>query len=195
VGPVAAPAARVLGSGRARAGTGTATAAADGGPPESDSSRIYRLLSAELLVLFAYEHILAGSILPADARRTLSPLRAQDQAHVHALHARLVALGASAPSAPANVAAADADLARRDVKGRLGQLQGPQDALRLLLAIERVVVGAYFVALTKLEDRRVIRLVVPMMANDAQHEALIGELMYPTDPHKAVPFGLVQGVQ
>ena len=194
-GASAAAAATVLGTGRANAATGTATATADGVPPESDSNRIYRLLSAELLVLFTYEHILAGSILPAGARRALSALRDQEHAHVHALKAKLVALGASAPPAPASVAAADVDLARRDVKGRLGQLQGPQDALRLLLAIERVVVGAYFVALTKFEDRRMIRLVMPMMANDAQHEALIGELMYPTDPHKAVPFGLVQGVQ
>src|SRR5262249_31622355 len=53
-GAGAAAAATVLGSGRARAATGTTTAAADGGPPESDSSRIYRLLSAELLVLFTY---------------------------------------------------------------------------------------------------------------------------------------------
>ena len=89
------------------------------------------------------------------------------------------ALGGVAPSPPANVAAADIDLARRRVKGRLGQLRGEQDALRLLLAAERVVVGAYFVALTKLEDRRLIVLAAQIMANDAQHEALIGELLYP----------------
>ena len=81
------------------------------------------------------------------------------------------------------------------VKGRLGQLRGEQDALQLLLAIERVVVGAYFVALTKLEDRRLIVLVAQIMANDAQHEALLGELLYPGRPRNAVPYGLVQGVQ
>ena len=38
-------------------------------------------------------------------------------------------------------------------------------------------------------------LVAQIMANDAQHEALIGELLYPGDTQKAVPYGLVQGVQ
>jgi Ferritin-like domain len=194
-GAGAAAAATVIGTSRASAAAGSSTDGAGSGPPETESSRVYRLLDAELLVLFTYDHILAGSTLPADARRTLSPLRAQEHAHVHALRGKLASLGSPAPSGPASVEGADADLARRDVKGRLGQLQGPQDALRLLLAIERVVIGAYFVALAKLEDRRLIGLVTRMMANDAQHEALVGELMYPTDPHKAVPFGLVQGAQ
>jgi hypothetical protein len=194
-GAGAAAAATVVRAGSASAATGTATAPADGGPPETESSLVYKLLSAELLVLYTYDHILRGSILPVTDRRALAPLRAQEQAHVHALRAKLASLRATGPPAPASVAAADADLAHRDVKGRLGQLQGPQDALRLLVAVERVVVGAYFVALTKLEDRHLIALVIQMMANDAQHEALVGELMYPSDPHKAVPFGLVQGAQ
>ena len=60
---------------------------------------------------------------------------------MHVLAARLAALGGVAPSPPASVAAANVDLARRHVKGRLGQLRGEQDALHLLLATERVVVG------------------------------------------------------
>lgn len=179
--------------------TGSASAAGEsataGGQPESESSLVYRLLSAELLLLFTYEHVLDSPILPGDARRALAPFRAQEQAHVRLLRAKLAALGAAAPKPPANEAAANRDYARRNVKGRLGQLQGSDDALRLLIAVERVVVGAYFVAMTKLEDRRLIRLVTQIMANDAQHEALIGELRYPGDPHKSVPFGLVQGVQ
>ena len=38
-------------------------------------------------------------------------------------------------------------------------------------------------------------LAAQIMANDAQHEALIGELLYPGDTPNAVPYGLVQGVQ
>ncbi len=196
-GGAVAAAVTLAGSGRALAagGSATATAAAGGAAPESESSLVYRLLSAELLLLFTYEHLLDGSILPPDARRTLAPFRGQEQAHVRLLKAKLAALGAAAPEPPVNEAAANRDYAGRNVKGRLGQLQGSDDALRLLIALERVVVGAYFVALTKLEDRRLIRLVTQIMANDAQHEALIGELRFPGDPHKSVPFGLVQGVQ
>ena len=38
-------------------------------------------------------------------------------------------------------------------------------------------------------------LVAQIMANDAQHEALLGELLYPGQTGNAVPYGLVQGVQ
>ncbi len=162
---------------------------------ESEAMHVYRLLSVELLMLFIYDHIIASPLLSAPTRRALVPLRAHEEAHVRALAARLAALGGVPPSPPANVAAADIDLARRRVKGRLGQLRGEQDALRLLLAAERVVVGAYFVALMKLESRQLIVLAAQIMANDAQHEALIGELLYPGVTPKAVPFGLVQGVQ
>ena len=79
--------------------------------------------------------------------------------------------------------------------GRLDQLQGSKDALYLLLAVERVAVGAYFVALAKLENPPLMTLAAEIMANDAQHEALIGELLYDGKAAQAVPYGLVQGVQ
>ncbi len=160
-----------------------------------ESMRVERLLSVELLLLFSYQHVLGSSILPPRARRVLTPLRGHEEAHVHALTARLTALGGVAPEPPANAAAADKDLARRKVRGRLGQLRGVHDALGLLVAVERVVVGAYFVALIKLDDPTIVALIAQIMAADAQHEAIIGDLMYHGDAQKAVPYGLVQGVQ
>ena len=161
----------------------------------AEAMRIERLLRVELLILFTYEHVLSSSILPADARSTLLPLRGHEQTHVQLLTARLTALGGAVPRPPANVDAADKDLAKRSVKGRLGQLKGERDALHLLLAVERVVVGAYFVSLLTLDDPRLITLVAQIMSADAQHEAVIGELLYPGQAQKAVPYGLVQGVQ
>lgn len=161
----------------------------------AEAMRIERLLRVELLILFTYEHVLNSSILPAGARRTLLPLRGHEEAHVRLLSARLTGLGGSVPRPPTTVDAADKDLAKRSVKGRLGQLKGERDALHLLLAVERVVVGAYFVSLISLEDPRLITLVAQIMSADAQHEAVIGELLYPGDAQKAIPYGLVQGVQ
>jgi hypothetical protein len=190
------------------AGAGAAAAASLGGAlsagaagaatsvrQQSEAMRVYRLLSVELLMLYTYQQIIASSLPSPSQRQTLITLRGQEEAHVHVLRRTLTRLGGTPPVPPKSVAAADVDLARRQVKGRLGQLQGIEDALRLLLAIERVVVGAYFVALLKLEDRRLVSLAAQIMANDAQHEALIGELLYPGITPKAVPFGLVQGVQ
>ena len=182
-------AAELIGAGSAGAATTSVPA------PESDSDRLRRLLSVELLMLYCYQQVLATQMLKRRARRLLAPLPGQERAHVRALSERLTRLGASAPIAPGSVAQADRDLARRKVTGRLGQLQGHKDALRLLLSVEQVLVGAYFVALTKLQDPRLIELAAQIMASDAQHEALLGEALYPGDAQRAVPYGLVQGIQ
>jgi Ferritin-like domain len=162
---------------------------------ESEARRLRRLLSVELLMLFSYQHVLASSLLGARARRALAPLRANEEVHVRTLSAHLAAMGGTAPDPPDSISQADKDLAHREVSGRLGQLKGAKDALRLLLAVERVTVGAYYVALIKLEDPALITLAAEIMANDAQHEALIGEVLYDGKASQAVPYGLVQGVQ
>jgi hypothetical protein len=164
-------------------------------PPASDVTLLQRLMRVELLSLYAYEHIVASTILPAGARRAMTELRDHERAHVGALRARLRAAGAGTPAAPPSVAAANRYLARRQVRGRLGQLQGAHDALHLLLALERVTVGAYFVALRELRNPRLIVLAAQIMASDAQHEAIIGEQLHPGDIPNAVPYALVQGVQ
>lgn len=174
---------------------GATSTAAAGTAAAFQADRLRRLLSAELLILYCYEHVLDSQILDPHQRQALAPLQAQEEAHVHALRTRLAALGAPAPPAPASVTQADRYLSRRKVRGRLGQLKGQMDALHLLLAVERVVVGAYFVALTKLADPSLVTLSAQIMANDAQHEAIIGELLYPGIAQQAVPYGLVQGTQ
>lgn len=164
-------------------------------PRLSDVTWLHRLMSVELLLLYVYDHVLAGSVLPPGARRAMAQLRAHEQAHVSALRSRLRTRGAGQPSAPPSLAAANRYLARRKVRGRLGQLQGPDDALHLLLALERVAVGAYFVALREIRNPALIVLAAQIMASDAQHEAIVGEQLNPGQIASAVPYGLVQGVQ
>jgi ferritin-like protein len=170
-------------------------AATPAAQPETAAQRLVRLLGVELLLLYAYEHVLGSSFLDSKAKQVLGLLRAQEEAHVHALQTRLTALGGAPPPRPTSVPAANRDLAHRRVSQRLGQLRGARDALRLLAAVERVTVGAYFVALIKLEDPALIRLAAEIMANEAQHEAMLGELLHPRDVQQAVPYGLIQGVQ
>lgn len=183
-----------------------ATALADGttstaGPgataPDPPDARLRRLLSVEQLLLYCYEHVLGASFVSERARSVIALQARHEQAHIRALAAALHRIDPAGPvpAGPAEVSVADRDLARRNVTGRLGQLQGEKDALHLLLDVERVVGGAYFVALTKLADPRLITLAVSIMGAEAQHEALIGELLYPGHPDRAIPYGLIQGTQ
>jgi hypothetical protein len=199
--PITRRALLLTAAGAAAAGTTAAlldtasASAASALEAESETTRLERLLSVELLALFVYQHVLGSSLLTPHARQVLRPLRGHEEAHVRVLTTELTVLGGLAPSPPADVEAADRDLARRSVAGRLGQLQGSHDALELLLEVERVVVGAYFVALIKLQDPQLITLAAQIMATDAQHEAIVGELLFPGNAQKAVPYALVQGAQ
>lgn len=165
--------------------------------PDPPAGRLRRLLAVEQLMLYCYEHVLAAPFVSDPARPVLALQARHEQAHIRALTEALQRLdpAGAVPAGPTDVSVADRDLARRNVAGRLGQLQGEKDALHLLLDVERVVGGAYFVALTKLAEPSLITLAVTIMAAEAQHEALLGELLYPTHPDRAVPYGLIQGTQ
>jgi hypothetical protein len=171
---------------------GTSTAAE---PPFSVTDRLQRLLRIELLLLYSYRYVLGSSILGPRTRRTLAPFPDHEEAHIAARAAQLKARGGSMPSGPRSVAEANRDLAHRKIGGRLGQLKGGPDALRMLLTLEQVTIGAYFVALTKIQDPELVRLVCEIMGNEAQHDAMIALSMPKAMPGPAVPYGLVQGLQ
>lgn len=182
-------------AGAALLGSASALAATTKGAPTTEPERIQRLLSVEMLLVYCYEQVIASSLLSPAQRRSLMPLQANEEAHVRALARVLKQLGGVQPPPPRTLAEANKDLSHRKIGGRLGQLKNTKDALYLLLSAERVAVGAYFVALAKLESRSLLTLSAEIMANDAQHEALIGELLNKGKAADAVPYGLVQGVQ
>ncbi|HET8979227.1 MAG TPA: ferritin-like domain-containing protein [Solirubrobacteraceae bacterium] len=173
----------------ARASTSSAKA------PLSVPDQLQELITVEMLLLYCYQHVLASSILSPRARRTVAPFVAHEQAHIHALERELTARGGHIPSPPASPTAANHALAQRKVGGRLGQLRGDLDAIRLLLTTEQVTIGVYSAALTTIGQPTLIELLCQMMANDAQHDAMLGLLLPPGKIASAVPYGLVQGLQ
>jgi hypothetical protein len=179
----------------ASAGPAIAATTADASTPVTETEWLARMMSIELLALFCYRHILASSILGPMERVAVTPLPGDYAAHLEVLGRRLRARGGAAPAGPATVAAANRDLVRRKVGGRLGQLRGKHDAIYLLLELEQVVVGVFFVVLTHIEDASLIVLVSQMMACGAQHEAVLGLQLPPYTPQSAAPYGLIQGIQ
>ncbi|MGZ4297790.1 MAG: ferritin-like domain-containing protein [Solirubrobacteraceae bacterium] len=163
--------------------------------PVSETDRLQRLIRLELLLLYCYRHVLGSGILGPHAQRALAAFPGHERAHIAALEGRLTARGGGVPPGPDSVATANRYLANRGVGGRLGQLKGERDALYLLLTLEQVTIGAYFVALTKLRDTELIQLACQIMANEAQHDAMIGLTLPKATPASAVPYGLVQGLQ
>ena len=139
--------------------------------------------------------MLGSSILGPTAHSRLTPFVGHEEAHIGALTARLKARGGTVPPGPDSIKTANRDLGHRGIGGRLGQLQGERDALYMLLTLEQVTIGAYFVALMQIKDPELVSLVCQIMANEAQHDAMIGLSLPKATPQSAVPYGLVQGLQ
>ncbi len=190
-GAVLAPAGAVLAPAAARA----ANAASAPIKPLPEPERLARLIEIESLLLFCYRNILGASILSRRAHRLLAPMPAQEQAHIHALARPLASRGGTPPAPPTDVAQANLRLAHRNVSSRLGQLQGERDAIGLLQRLEQVTIGAYFVALRELHSTELIVLAAQIMANDAQHDAVLRLLAPKGSLAGAAPYGLVQGLQ
>lgn len=97
------------------------------------------------------------------------------------------------PPSLIGTAAVDRALADRRIAGRLVELQTEHDCVSLLLDLEAVVEEVYFKAMSKLQNRGVIRLASQIMANEAQHSTAISEARRPGDIGQAVPYAFVQG--
>jgi Ferritin-like domain len=165
-----------------------ATAAADDG---SEAIALAAAQRTQLLALACDEAVLAGPLLPAGTARTLvETLRDHARAHVAALRAA----GARA-GAPPSGAALERALAGQRIPGRPGHLRGERDALNLLLDVERVAIGAAYLALGTVHAPRTSTLLAQLMASGAQHEAALHEALHPGDIAGAVRYGIVQGTR
>ncbi len=175
--------------------TAATTTSSTSAAPISEADQLERLIRIELLLLYAYRNVLDTSLLGRRTRARLTPFVAHEQAHIDALGARLKAHGGTMPAGPDSVATANRYLKHRKIGGRLGQLKGGPDALRLLLTLEQTAIGAYFVALIHLTDAKLIGLVCEIMGNEAQHDAMIALSLPKATMGSAVPYPLVQGLQ
>jgi hypothetical protein len=137
--------------------------------------------------------VLDSSKLRPEAERVARELIGHEQEHVGVLTDELIRLGVAPPAPPASVAAADAELSARHGSGSLAELGSERDCLRLLLQVEAVAEGAYYLAVSKISDRTLLRTAVEIMAVEAQHATVISGLLHPGDIDKAVPYAFVEG--
>jgi hypothetical protein len=168
------------------------TARAASGVP-SDADTLSKVLEAERLLVLGYRRVLASGTLAPGEDVVLTPFLAQELEHVSTLAARLEALGSAADTAPLEVTAGEALLAKHHVPGSLTDLHARKDSLRLLVNLESVAEGAYFTAIKTLGPAELVRLCAQAMACEAQHWTVISGLRNPGIYVKSVPWPFVTG--
>jgi hypothetical protein len=168
------------------------TAQAASGVP-SDSDALSKVLEAERLLVLGYRRVLASGTLAPGEDVVLTPFLEQELEHVSTVAARLEALGSAPDTAPLDLTAAEALLAKHHVSGSLTDLHARKDSLRLLVNLESVAEGAYFTALKTLGSAELVRLCAQAMACEAQHWTVISGLRNPGIYVKSVPWPFVTG--
>lgn len=170
-----------------------APALALGAEPVSDTTLVRGLLAAELVGAAVYERVISTGLLSARSARAARGLLAHERAHAAALGPELSTLGGTAPSPPADSKAIETFLSEHHVTRSFSDLHHERDCLDLLLDLENLMEGAYYQALSKLVDPRLQQLGAQILASQAQHYALLGELRRHKDFSRAVPYAFVEG--
>jgi hypothetical protein len=164
-----------------------------GAEPVSDTKLVQGLLAAELSAAAVYERVLATGLLAPRSQRAARGLLAHERAHAAALGPELSSLGGVAPPAPADTKAIERFLSDHHVSRSFADLHHERDCLDFLLDLENLMEGAYYQAMSKLTRPRLMQLGAQILASEAQHYAVLGELRRRKDFSRAVPYAFVEG--
>jgi ferritin-like protein len=159
----------------------------------ADAAIVQRLIDVEQLVAFAYEWVLRTRVLSAAVVPTVSLFLDQERQHVAVWDADLRGLGGGSPRPPTGVTAADDQLAALHVTRRLTELKSQRDAIELLVGAEAAIIGAYYVAISKLADSALLQAAAEAMAAEAQHATALRRVLHPRVAAQFVPNAFVEG--
>lgn len=152
------------------------------------------LLATELIGIAALKRVLVSPHLSGKAWMLSRRILTQEHSHAAALARALRALGVNQmPKIPVTAAEIDRGLSDRHVGRRVEDLHSEHDCLDLLLDLEGMTEGRYYRAMAKLTDPTLQALSAALLASDAQHEALLGELRVPKNFYRAAPYAFVEG--
>jgi len=171
---------------------GAEIAAARAAAP-GDAVVLERTLKIEHLVVTAYRTALASRRLQAAVASRVEQMLRQELEHVALLEHALRRLGASAPPAPADLAASERALAAHHVGASLAGLDTQKQCLKLLIDIETLAEDAYFQAVGKLKDPALVRMSAQIMGCEAQHWTVLSAARHHGDVKLAVPYPFVGG--
>jgi hypothetical protein len=184
-------------AGAAVLGAGLAPAAAIASDPlagaNGDTELLSRLVAIEQLIEFAYSHLLRSAELSSGTARVVGKFSSQERAHVQILSAALEKRGGAPPPPPSDLAAASRQLARLGAAGSLRTSRGDTVSLRYLVGVETVAERAYYSAMSKLSNARLLTQAAQIMACEAQHWTSLSGLQHAGDVFTSVPYPTVTG--
>ncbi len=130
----------------------------DGDAPFMESA-----INLERSTVIAYDTLLDRGPLSPAVGGVLRRFRAHEQEHADALATALTDLGGTPPAPPKGVADVD-----KIVEG-LGDVRSQAEVVNFLVELETATVAAYFDALSRVEEAKLLQSGASIMANEGQH--------------------------
>jgi rubrerythrin len=144
-----------------------------------DAGALRAMIRAEQVLIVTYEQLLSGGALTDATGRLATEFLGHERAHLAALRGEL---GRRAlPRLPRGLGTVTALSARQGVQ--------------LLVEIERAALSVYYTELARIIDAQLAGTAAAIMANEAQHAAVLRELLSPGKVARAVPTAFVDGTR
>jgi hypothetical protein len=180
-------------------GARTATAAAQmtsttaTNPIPTDAMLIAGLLQVEGQVADVYARAIASGALTGAGLSLAREVLSHERAHTVALRRELRALGGSELPLPGTAKALEGALATHHVTVNLGAARTGRHWLKLLADVEDVLERNYHLAISELRRPALMTLCAEILGSEAQHSALLGEMLSPRNVQKALPNAFING--
>ncbi len=156
-----------------------------------DTQLLGRLIDYEQVAEFAYSYLARSATLSAQGKRILARFLGQEREHAKLLSSALAARGESLSAPQRSVAAADRELARLRVSGRLDQAHQQDSAVRLLISVEGVGQNLYYAAIERLSSPTLLGLAAEILACEGQHWTGLSNVLHSGQPGTTVPHAFV----
>jgi hypothetical protein len=183
------------------AGDGTSTArvtrrqllSGDPPPPPSDAVLIAMMLQIEQLAVAVYERAIASGRLLRPSISLAREVLAHERLHASALRRELRRLRGHELREPRTVKQLQAALSTHHTKVDFSVDRADRDWLKLLSDVEDVLERNYHLTISELRRASLLTLCAEILASEAQHSALLGELLSPHNVEDAVPNAFING--
>ena len=162
-------------------------------PIPTDPMLIALLLQIEGQVSDVYVRAIASGVLTGAALSLAREVLAHERAHAAALGRELRALGGSELPLPGSEKALERALRTHHVNVDLSAHRTVRHWLKLLADVEDVLERNYHLAISELRRPALLTLCAEILGSEAQHSALLGEMLSPRNVEKALPNAFING--
>lgn len=142
---------------------------------QGDAATLTALLRLEQAAELTYRA--AARSQSADVRAIAESFAPHEAAHVAAIATSLEALGAPKLPPPRRIPAVDALARDLGISPVLSEVQGPQQTLRFVLALERHLVAEWTAAHRRLADARLLQTATTILGCQAQHLVVLRQAL------------------